>query len=288
MEIKTKELTYSYGKNTPFENNALKNINISIPNNKFTSIIGHTGSGKSTLIQILNGLLTPTSGIVLINGNEITNKTKQKDLYLLRKDVGMVFQFPEHQLFEETVIKDVMFGPINMGLTKNEAWKIGKEMLKLVGIGEELHERSPFQLSGGQKRRVAIAGVLAIQPKILILDEPSAGLDPVGQEEIMELFYQWYKGSNDRSIILVTHQMEDAAKYSDLVFVMNNGGIYLTGSPETVFSRREALEEVGLTIPETISLLSRLRKKTGFVKLNPMRFTREEVVKEILSIMGKD
>lgn len=288
MEIKTKDLTYTYGKNTPFENNALKNINITIPNNTFASIIGHTGSGKSTLIQMINGLLTPTSGTVTINGKEITNKTKQKDLYLLRKDVGIVFQFPEHQLFEDTVIKDVIYGPMNLGQTEEQAYQIGKEMLELVGIGEDLHTRSPFLLSGGQKRRVAIAGVLAIQPSILVLDEPTGGLDPQGQLEIMELFYRWFKGSDSRSIILVTHQMEDAAKYSDIVFVMNNGRIKLSGTPESIFMETAKLSDAGLTIPETVSLLTRLKGRTGDENINPMKFSIEETLQEILTFLGKD
>ncbi|MDQ0256035.1 energy-coupling factor transport system ATP-binding protein [Evansella vedderi] len=288
MQITATDVAYTYMKDTPFEKKALHNFNIRLKNHTYTAIIGQTGSGKSTFVQLLNGLLKPTEGEVTIGDWKIYKDTKEKELYFIRKRVGMVFQFPEHQLFDETVLKDVMYGPINFGKSKKEAEEISKEMLTLVGIEPDLYERSPFELSGGQMRRVAIAGVLAIEPSVLILDEPTAGLDPQGHEGIMNILFQWYKGSDERSIILVTHQMEDASRYAEHIIVMDKGELAMEGTPEEVFAQQKELEALGLGIPETVKLLKLLKEKSGDKKINTVKFTLGDTVEEILSFLGKD
>ncbi|MBU9710776.1 energy-coupling factor transporter ATPase [Evansella tamaricis] len=285
MEAKNVKFTYMVG--SPFEKTALQNINLTLEPNSYTVLIGHTGSGKSTLIQLFNGLLKPTDGSIQIGNREIKRDTKQKHLYDVRKDVGMVFQYPEHQLFHETILKDVAFGPMNFGMSQEEAEKRAKESLKLVGIEEGLYERSPFDLSGGQMRRVAIAGVLASNPKTLILDEPTAGLDPQGKEDIMELFYKWYEVSEERSIILVTHHMEDAAKYGDQLIVLEQGGIHLTGTPKEVFLQGDRLRKTGLSQPETVRLLESLKDKSKG-HIDTLKFHLNETVDEIVSFLRKD
>ncbi|MGM9988992.1 MAG: energy-coupling factor ABC transporter ATP-binding protein [Bacillaceae bacterium] len=253
MEITFNEVEHRYGIHTPFERLAIYDLNLDIKPGAFSVIVGHTGSGKSTVIQHLNGLLKPTSGSVTIGDYTITSETKNKQLKPLRKDVGVVFQFPEYQLFEETVEKDICFGPMNFGVSVEEAKKIAKEVIVQVGLSEEFLTRSPFELSGGQMRRVAIAGILAMRPKVLVLDEPTAGLDPSGQRELMEMFYHIHKTENI-AVVLVTHQMEDAAKYGEQIIVMNKGAIAMSGTPASIFSQEEKLREMGIDIPITVRM----------------------------------
>ena len=240
-----------YNAGSPFAVSALKNVNLSIPKGKITAIIGHTGSGKSTLIQHLNVLLRPTHGTVKINDVEITADSKNKNLKALRKQVSVVFQFPESQLFEETVLKDVMFGPLNFGVSKEEAERIAREKLSLVGLPENLYDRSPFDLSGGQMRRVAIAGVLALEPSVLVLDEPTAGLDPAGQKYMLEMFVNLHRQQN-LTLVLVTHQMEDVSLYADNVIVMENGTVVKTGEPLEIFKDEDKLETLQLSLPHSL------------------------------------
>nr|WP_233254416.1 energy-coupling factor transporter ATPase [Salipaludibacillus keqinensis] len=273
-------------KGTPFEKNALTKVDLSLSSGQFTSIIGHTGSGKSTLVQHLNGLLKPTEGTITIGDWIIRPETKQKNLYSLREHVGMVFQFPEHQLFNETILQDVAYGPINFGKTKQEAEDIAKECLHKVGIPETLYDQSPFDISGGQMRRVAIAGVLALDPTLLILDEPTAGLDPHGQETIMHLFYEWFQETDERSIVLVTHQMEDAARYSDQILVMDRGQVVDQGSPEHIFSKGTELRKLGLSVPQSVQLLQAVRSECGG-DMEIDAFTLEETVNRLLVYLKK-
>nr|WP_279665554.1 energy-coupling factor ABC transporter ATP-binding protein [Ectobacillus ponti] len=227
---------------------AIHDVNLSFQTGKYYAIIGHTGSGKSTIIQHLNGLLRPTAGRVQLGEQVMIANQKAKQLKAVRKRVGLVFQFPEHQLFEETVEKDICFGPQNFGVSEDTAKQKAKEMLQLVGLPEELLERSPFELSGGQMRRVAIAGVLAMEPEVLVLDEPTAGLDPKGQQDLMDMFQRLHR-EKGLTVILVTHNMEDAAKYADEITVMHKGTVYLQGKPEEVFQHAEALESIGVALP---------------------------------------
>ncbi len=222
MRISFQDVEYRYSFNTPFEKLALKDINLSIPTGQFLAVIGHTGSGKSTLLQHLNGLLKPTKGIVNVGEYQISPKQKTKSLKPVRQKVGIVFQFPEHQLFEETVLKDICYGPMNFGVSEDEAIRRAKELIVKVGLSEDILQKSPFDLSGGQMRRVAIAGVLAMNPDVLVLDEPTAGLDPRGQREIMDMFYNLHK-EKGLTTILVTHSMEDAAHYAEEIVIMQNG-----------------------------------------------------------------
>lgn len=251
------QVDFTYSPGTPFQVPVLKDINLSIDPGKVTAIIGHTGSGKSTLIKHLNVLVKPTSGCVIIGDYQVTADSKDKNLKALRKKVGVVFQFPETQLFEETVLKDVMFGPMNFGISEEEAEVIARKMLGLVGIDDTLFERSPFDLSGGQMRRVAIAGVLALEPQVLILDEPTAGLDPLGQITMLEMFIQLQK-EKQLSLILVTHQMDDVAQYADEVVVLEKGRLVKQGSPEEIFSNPEWLREKQLGLPQTLSFIEKL------------------------------
>lgn len=262
MDIIIKGLEHRYQPRTPFERLALYDIDLDITSGHFAAIIGHTGSGKSTIIQHLNGLLKPTAGTIQAGGHLITPDKKQKNIKALRKKVGIVFQFPEHQLFEETIEKDICFGPLNFGESEENAKRKARESLKLVGLPEEYLSRSPFELSGGQMRRVAIAGVLAMEPDCLVLDEPTAGLDPRGRQEIMDLFSRLHK---ERSLttILVTHSMEDAARYADEIIVMHKGTVFIKGTPDAVFSRPEELAALGLDVPETIKLKMKLEEKLG-------------------------
>jgi len=255
--IQIKDLSHIYSPNTAFSRTALDKVNFSVYSGEFIGIIGHTGSGKSTLIQHLNALLKPTTGEILLNGANIhSDKSKLKSI---RQKVGLVFQYPEHQLFEVSVYKDVAFGPTNMGLSAEEIDNRVKEALNLVGITADLYEKSPFELSGGQKRRVAIAGVLAMHPDILILDEPTAGLDPAGKNAILEQISKMHNAINN-TVILVSHNMDDVSRLSDRIIVMDGGKIMLTGTPQEVFSNPEQLEEVGLAAPPIAVLMDRLRK----------------------------
>ena len=254
--IETVKLTHAYSVGTPFERVAIKDVDFYAEKGEYLSIIGHTGSGKSTLIQHLNGLMTPTSGKVLFKGEDI-NSSKEK-IRDVRFRVGLVFQYPEYQLFEETVYKDIAFGPKNMGLSESEIDRRVRSSLELVGMGSEYLEASPFDLSGGQKRRVAIAGVMAMQPEVLILDEPTAGLDPAGCSGISENIRS-YRKSTGATVITVTHDMEAAAREADRLCVMYGGELKLSGSPEEVFSDPEKIENMGLDLPEITKLVMRLR-----------------------------
>jgi energy-coupling factor transport system ATP-binding protein len=257
-KIKLENLCHTYDPGTPFARKALEDICFEISPGEFIGIIGHTGSGKSTLIQHLNGLLKPTSGTVLLDGENIhSGKIKLKTV---RQKVGLVFQYPEHQLFEADIYKDVSFGPANMGLPVQEVNDRVREALRLVGIPEELYNKSPFELSGGQKRRAAIAGVLAMKPDVLVLDEPTAGLDPAGRGAILSQIALMHKAAGN-TVILVSHNMEDVSKLSDRILVMAKGRVILTGTPAEVFSQPDRLAEVGLAAPPISILMDRLRKE---------------------------
>ncbi|MFN7253291.1 MAG: energy-coupling factor ABC transporter ATP-binding protein [Anaerobacillus sp.] len=283
MEIKIKNLEHIYMPKTPFEHKALENINIHIKTGQFVAIIGHTGSGKSTIVQHINGLLKPTTGSVQVGDVLIVANKKSKQLKQLRQTVGMVFQYPEHQLFDETVEKDIAFGAINFGIDKVEALKRVKDILPLVKLDESVLQKSPFELSGGQKRRVAIAGVLASKPRILVLDEPTAGLDPIGRKQIMELFLSLHK-EEKLTTVLVTHNMEFAAMYADLVVVMDKGKVFMQGSPEKIFTSREQLNKIGLDVPQTVQLAIMLEKKFR-VKLPSNLFTNELLADAIAQLL---
>jgi cobalt import ATP-binding protein cbiO 1 len=259
MGIALKQLSYTYQEGTPFEGAALFDVNIEIPSGSYTALIGHTGSGKSTILQLLNGLLLPSRGEVQMNDLSISSESSQKELKNLRKKVGLVFQFPESQLFAETVVKDVAFGPQNFGVDQESAERLAKEKLQLVGLSEDLFERSPFELSGGQMRRVAIAGILAMEPEILVLDEPTAGLDPLGRRELMKLFASLHRAG--MTIILVSHSMEDVAEYANFVYVLEKGRIVMSGHPKEVFQDVEGLEQIQLGVPKVTKFAWRLRNK---------------------------
>lgn len=266
MSIKFNDVFYTYQADSPFKSEALKGVSLEIKEGSFTCVVGHTGSGKSTLVQQLNGLLIPTSGSVEVNGFIVQKKHKSlKNLHNLRKEVGIVFQFARYQLFEESIEQDVAFGPMNFGVKKEEALEIAHKCLKTVGIDESLFKRSPFEVSGGQRRRVAIAGILALQPKILVLDEPTAGLDPRGASEILELF----KSLNEKgtTIILVTHDINIVYQYADDVIVMNEGKIELHCSPEELF--KEDVEKYSLETPLIQKTVNALLEKG--MKINPAK-----------------
>lgn len=261
MSITCKNLSHIYGYNTPFEYYALKDVNLNINKGSFTAIIGQTGSGKSTLIQHINALLLPTAGQIEIDEYLVTEKDKPTTLKQLRKKAGLVFQFPEYQLFEETIRKDIMFGPMNFGISEKEAEEIAKKSLEMVGLDSSYLDKSPFDLSGGQKRRVAIAGILAMDPDILVLDEPTAGLDPVGIKEMMDLF----KEINEmgKTVILVTHDMNHVLEYCDDVVIMNNGLVEKSGKVKDIFNDSEYLLNLGIDLPMITDLIIRLNKQ-GF------------------------
>ena len=259
MGIALKQLSYTYQEGTPFEGAALFDVNIEIPSGSYTALIGHTGSGKSTILQLLNGLLLPSRGEVQMNDLSISSESSQKELKNLRKKVGLVFQFPESQLFAETVVKDVAFGPQNFGVDQESAERLAKEKLQLVGLSEDLFEQSPFELSGGQMRRVAIAGILAMEPEILVLDEPTAGLEPLGRRELMKLFASLHRAG--MTIILVSHSMEDVAEYANFVYVLEKGRIVMSGHPKEVFQDVEGLEQIQLGVPKVTKFAWRLRNK---------------------------
>lgn len=255
--IKIEHLDYVYQSGMPYEMHALRDINLEIPDGDFTAVIGHTGSGKSTLIQHLNGLIKPTGGKIIINGTDITDS--KTDMREIRRKVGLVFQYPENQLFEETVYKDIAFGPKNMGLGEEEIKKCVKEAIKSVNLDEDILEKSPFELSGGQKRKVAIAGVLSMHPEILILDEPTAGLDPKGRDRLLEVLRTLHENS-DMTVILVSHSMEDVARVAQNVVVMNKGTVYMHAPVSKVFERGDELEKIGLAVPQVTMLINRLIK----------------------------
>lgn len=262
MDISLQQVEYRYQANTPFEHLAIQDVSIDIPTGTYMALIGHTGSGKSTVLQHLNALLQPSAGSVMIGDRIIKAKQKNKNLKQVRQRVGIVFQFPEHQLFEETVEKDIMFGPMNFGVSELESKRRAHVAVKQVGLQEDVLEKSPFDLSGGQMRRVAIAGVLAMDPDVIVLDEPTAGLDPRGRKEIMDMFYQLHK-TRGLSTILVTHSMEDAATYADQIIIMQQGKVVKKGTPVEIFSSPSELVEMGLDVPEVVRFQLKLEQKTG-------------------------
>ena len=259
MDITFDQVNYIYQPNSPFQYHALKDISFYIPSGSYTAIVGHTGSGKSTLIQHLNGLLRPTSGQINIGPFVLTNE-KNKDIKSLRKNVGMVFQYPEHQLFEETVKKDLLFGPKNFGINVTDDDLI--EVLNMVGLDDTYLERSPFELSGGQMRRVAIASILISKPEVLILDEPTAGLDPLGKKRMMDLFYKQHQ-EKKQTTILITHDMEDALMYADQLIVLHKGQVAMIGKPFDIL-KDEKIKKLGLVVPEIIELLNELKRRFNF------------------------
>ncbi|EIF38701.1 MULTISPECIES: energy-coupling factor transporter ATPase [Streptococcus] len=256
MGIILDNVSYTYQEGTPFASSALSDVSLSIEDGSYTAIIGHTGSGKSTILQLLNGLLVPTEGSVRVFDTLITSTSVNKQIRQIRKQVGLVFQFAENQIFEETVLKDVAFGPQNFGVSVEEAEAIAREKLALVGIDESLFERSPFELSGGQMRRVAIAGILAMEPSILVLDEPTAGLDPIGRKELMALFKKLHQ--DGITIVLVTHLMDDVAEFADQVYVMEKGKLVKGGKPSLVFQNVEFMEKIQLGVPKITRFAQRL------------------------------
>ena len=256
MGIILENVSYTYQEGTPFASAALSDVSLSIEDGSYTAIIGHTGSGKSTILQLLNGLLVPTEGSVRVFDTLITSTSVNKQIRQIRKQVGLVFQFAENQIFEETVLKDVAFGPQNFGVSVEEAEAIAREKLALVGIDESLFERSPFELSGGQMRRVAIAGILAMEPSILVLDEPTAGLDPIGRKELMALFKKLHQ--DGITIVLVTHLMDDVAEFADQVYVMEKGKLVKGGKPSLVFQNVEFMEKIQLGVPKITRFAQRL------------------------------
>jgi energy-coupling factor transport system ATP-binding protein len=289
MDIRLEHIGYTYARGTPFEYQALHDVSLHIPQGKYIAIIGHTGSGKSTLIQMLNGLLQPTEGVLKVGGFTLPVK-KQKGMEKLRQHVGLAFQYPEYQLFEETVRKDVAFGLTNMEVPPELVSSRVNEALRLVGLKpEEYGDKSPFALSGGQMRRVALAGVLVMNPKILILDEPTAGLDPAGHRSILEMIDRIH-AEEKRTTILVTHSMEDAARYADYLYVMNNGRIWMEGTPEDVFQKPDKIQEAGLDLPEITHFIVRFNRRieetgSSFSPLPYNIFKPETLVEEIAARM---
>lgn len=282
MSIKIENLTHIYMPGTPFEKVALNNINLTIDKGDFVAVIGHTGSGKSTLIQHINGLMTPTSGSVMVDDIDI-NKDKA-NLIEIRKKVGIVFQYPEYQLFEETIEKDIAFGPKNLHLPEEEIHERVKSSMEMVELNyKKFKDKSPFDLSGGQKRRVAIAGVIAMKPNVLILDEPTAGLDPKGRDEILDQIKKLHDEYN-MTIIIVSHSMEDVAKIANTVVVMNNGEIVLKGTPKEVFKQSDLLESIGLGVPQVTYLMKALKKK-GF-NVSEDAYTIEQAKEELLKLFS--
>ena len=268
MGITLENVSYIYQNGTPFASTALSDVSLTIKDGSYTALIGHTGSGKSTILQLLNGLLVPTDGEVRVFDTLITSTSVNKEIRQIRKQVGLVFQFAENQIFEETVLKDVAFGPQNFGVSGEEAETIAREKLALVGIDEYLFERSPFELSGGQMRRVAIAGILAMEPRILVLDEPTAGLDPIGRKELMNLFKKLHQ--DGITIVLVTHLMDDVAEYADQVYVMEKGRLVKSGEPSFVFQDIDFMEKIQLGVPKITRFAQKLIKRGATFKQLPI------------------
>ena len=281
--IETEHLTYIYGQGTPFELHAVEDVSLRINEGAFVGVIGHTGSGKSTLIQHLNGLLKPTSGRILIGGQDMWAEPKK--IRSFRFQVGLVFQYPEYQLFEETVYKDMAYGPKNMGLKEEEIDKRVRQAAQFVGLKEELLQKSPFELSGGQKRRVAIAGVIAMNPKVLVLDEPTAGLDPKGRDRILGQLKEYHQEEKN-TMLLVSHSMEDVAKYADEALVMNRSRLYCHDTVENVFARAGDMESLGLSIPQVTKVFSLL--KAQGMPVSGSIYTVEQGVRELERLFGKE
>ena len=278
MGISLENVSYTYQSGTPFERRALFDMTTTIKDGSYTAFIGHTGSGKSTIMQLLNGLYLPTSGHVQVDDTIITSQSKNKEIKPIRKKVGLVFQFPESQLFAETVLEDIAFGPQNFGVSKEEAEQRALESLRLVGLSDELRDQNPFDLSGGQMRRVAIAGILAMQPDILVLDEPTAGLDPQGRKELMSLFKQLHLSGI--TIVLVTHLMDDVADYATAVNVMEKGRLVLSGTPKDVFQKVAFLKEKQLGVPKITEFALQLQEK-GY-SFESLPITIEEFVEVLV------
>ncbi len=278
--LKTEELTYVYSQGTPFEKTAVDHVDLEIEEGEMIGVMGHTGSGKSTLIQHFNGLLRPTSGRILLDGKDIWEK--KENIRNVRFKVGLVFQYPEHQIFEETVFKDIAFGPKNMGLDEKEISRRVHETAESIGLSEELLERSPFELSGGQKRRVAIAGVMAMEPRILILDEPTAGLDPAGRDKILGLIKDYHKKTK-KTILIVSHSMEDIAGFADKILVMNKSRLFCFDETKKVFGRAEEIEKIGLDVPQITKVFGSL-KRSGLdfgKEVYTVGYAKELLVKEL-------
>ncbi len=280
--VKTENLSHIYSKGTPFEKAAIRDINIEIEQGEMVGLIGHTGSGKSTLIQHFNGLLKPTDGKIYIDGEDMW--ADKSDIRQFRFKVGLVFQYPEYQLFEETVYKDIAYGPTNMGLSESEIDRRVRQSAEAVGIDEALLAKSPFELSGGQKRRVAIAGVIAMEPSVLILDEPTAGLDPAGREQIFKLIKDYHKNKGN-TVIIVSHSMEDIANHTEKVLVMNESKVFTYGEVSEVFKKSAEIEEMGLAVPQITRVMQMLKNRGLDVKTNI--FSVEQAKAEILSAINK-
>ena len=281
--LELKNLSYVYGTGTPFEKTAVNNLSLSIEKGEFIGIMGHTGSGKSTLVQMLNGLMKPTSGQVLLDGEDIW--ANPKDIRKIRFKVGMVFQYPEHQLFEETVAKDIAFGPTNMGKSGAELEKAVNDAARFTGLKDELLEKSPFDLSGGEKRRAAIAGVIAMNPEVLVLDEPTAGLDPMGRDVLLSQIVQYHK-ERKNTVILVSHSMEDIARVADKIIVMNKSNLVMFDKTKEVFSKGRELEKIGLRVPQITKIMLELREK-GF-NVPEGILTVDEAMDCISSLLDKE
>lgn len=280
--LETKDLTYRYSPGTPFEKTAIEGVSIQVEKGEFLGVIGHTGSGKSTLIQTLNGLLRPTSGQVLLDGTDIWAEPKK--IRSVRFRVGMVFQYPEYQLFEETVLKDIMFGPKNMGLSDQEAEARAREAARFTGLKEELLGKSPFELSGGEKRRAAIAGVIAMDPDVLILDEPTAGLDPRGRDVLLAQISQYHK-TRGNTVLLVSHSMEDIGRTADRILVMNRGKAALLDETKAVFAKGPQLEEMGLRVPQITKIMQELEKMG--LPVDPSTLTVDDALHQLIPIFKR-
>lgn len=279
--LQIENLTHTYSEGTPFQRSAVEGLSMTVGAGEFLGIIGHTGSGKSTLIQHLNGLLQPTSGRILLAGKDIWAEPKK--IREVRCAVGLVFQYPEYQLFEETVYKDIAFGPKNMGLDEAEIDRRVRDAAAFVGLREELLEKSPFELSGGQKRRVAIAGVIAMEPKVLVLDEPTAGLDPQGRDAILAQI-QAYHRARGAAVVLVSHSMEEIARNVDRIVVLSGGKVYMEGTPEKVFARAHELEQVGLDVPQVTKIAAALRARG--MDVDTAVYTVEALERKLLTLKG--
>ncbi len=279
--LEIKNLTHTYGIGTPFQRSAVEDVSFSIEEGEFLGVIGHTGSGKSTLIQHLNGLLRPTSGQILLEGKDIWAEPKK--IRAVRFQVGLVFQYPEYQLFEETVYKDIAYGPSNQGKTGDALNRSVREAARLVGVRDDQLEKSPFELSGGQKRRVALAGVLAMEPKVLVLDEPTAGLDPAGRENLMANIREYHR-LKGATIVLVSHSMDEIARNADRILVMKSARILMSGTPSEVFARGEELLSAGLNVPQVTRIAMALREKG--VPVDPAVYTTEELEAQLQALRG--
>ena len=279
--LQIENLTHTYSAGTPFQRSAVEGLSMTVGAGEFLGVIGHTGSGKSTLIQHLNGLLQPTSGRILLEGKDIwADPKKIRDV---RFKVGLVFQYPEYQLFEETVYKDIAFGPKNMGLTGEDIDRRVREAAAFVGLDAELLDKSPFELSGGQKRRVAIAGVIAMEPQVLVLDEPTAGLDPRGRDDILARIQEYHRARN-ASVVLVSHSMEEIARNVDRIVVLSDGKVYMEGTPAQVFARSAELERVGLDVPQVTKVAAALKRRG--LSIDPAVYTVEALERQLLALKG--